>query len=372
MHDIRVDITAQQGAGYDILVAQGVLAQAGTLMAKHLQGLSSVMIVSDDTVAPLYLDKLQASLTSAGLRVLPSFVVQAGEAAKNFETYQGLLSHALGNGIDRHGALVALGGGVVGDLTGYAAATLLRGIRFVQIPTTLLAQVDSAVGGKTGINTPQGKNLVGAFHQPALVLADTDVLKTLPAREMKAGYAEVLKYGLLGDLAFFEWLEKNAQAVLNGDALAIGEAVARSCRAKAAIVAQDPHEKNDLRALLNLGHTFGHALEALGGYDGRLLHGEAVAIGMRWAFAFSVAQGLCVANDFARVNDHMNATGLAEMPPFAVSAADILAAMRGDKKNVAGRMTLILVRAIGQAFVSRGVAEEEIQVFLKKHLKESN
>jgi len=310
--------------------------------------------------------RLTQSLTAAGFDVAAPIVLPAGEGSKNFEQLQYILSAALERGLDRRAALVALGGGVIGDITGFAAATLMRGIDFVQIPTTLLAQVDSSVGGKTGINMPQGKNLVGAFCQPRAVLIDTDVLQSLPPREMRAGYAEVVKYGLIDNPDFFAWLETNGAALLSGDVSAQRESIAISCAAKAKIVAEDEREEKDIRALLNLGHTFGHALEKLGGYDGRLLHGEAVAIGCLWAARFSALRRLCPAADVARIETHLQAAGMMTAPPFEVLVDDIMNAMRGDKKSQDGRITLVLMRGIGQAFVARDTDEQELFGFLKQ------
>ncbi|MDE2336428.1 MAG: 3-dehydroquinate synthase, partial [Alphaproteobacteria bacterium] len=266
----------------------------------------------------------------------------------------------------RSATIVALGGGVVGDIAGFAAAIFMRGAGFAQIPTTLLAQVDSSVGGKTGINTAAGKNLAGAFHQPKIVLIDTGVLKTLPPRELKAGYAEILKYALIGDPDFFAWLEQNGAALLDGDAAAQEYAIGKSCRAKAAIVVADEDERKDIRALLNLGHSFGHALEALGGYDGRILHGEAVGTGCLLAFEFSRDRGLCPAEDVERLRGHMQKAGLMTEPPFKAAAEDMFARMQSDKKNRDGRTTLVLARGIGRAFVAGDIVAADVLAFLKK------
>jgi 3-dehydroquinate synthase len=298
-------------------------------------------------------------------------VVEAGEQTKSFAGLEGLLNRVLELGIERRTTLVALGGGVIGDLTGCAAAVALRGIDFVQIPTTLLAQVDSSVGGKTGINTRHGKNLVGTFYQPRLVLADTDVLDTLPRRELLAGYAEVAKYGLIDDPAFFAWCEANGAAVLSGDAARRTYAIEQSCLAKARIVAADERETTDLRALLNLGHTFGHALEAETDFGGDLLHGEAVGTGMAMAFDLSARLGLCPPADAERVRRHLGAVGL----PMRLrtiggdnrrkwDAARLIGHMRGDKKADDGRLTFILARGIGQAFISREVDEAALRSLL--------
>jgi 3-dehydroquinate synthase len=292
-------------------------------------------------------------------------VVPAGEASKDFAEFGRLMERLLDQRPDRDTVLIALGGGVVGDLCGFAASVLLRGVGFIQVPTTLLAQVDSSVGGKTAINTRHGKNLVGTFYQPRLVLADTGVLDTLPRRELLAGYAEIAKYGLVDDEPFFAWLENYGHAVIDGDARARSEAIARSCQSKARIVAQDEREQAGVRDLLNLGHTFGHALEKETGYGGELLHGEAVAIGMVLAFDMSAALGLCPASDARRVRGHLEAVGL-PVSPLTIpgsnvrgwDAARLVDHMRADKKNRDGKLTFILARGIGQSFVRRGVDGE--------------
>jgi len=360
-----VAVLPDSDRAYDILIEGGLLAAAGAVLPRALKA-KRFCIVTDEHVAALpHMLTLIKSMETAGLSVTAPIVLPPGEGTKDFHHLQYIIDGALERGLDRHAALIALGGGVVGDITGFAAAVLMRGIPFVQIPTTLLAQVDSAVGGKTAINTPRGKNLVGAFYQPRAVLIDTDVLQTLPEREMKAGYAEVLKYALINKPAFFDWLEENARALLSGDAAAQAEAIAVSCAAKAAIVAEDEREEKDIRALLNLGHTFAHALEKLGGFDGRLLHGEAVGIGLYWAAAFSARQGLCDAAAAGRIEAHLDAAGMMTRPPFAVTAADVLEAMRGDKKSRDGNMTLILMKGIGHAFVARDADEAAVLSFLK-------
>lgn len=347
---------------YGIEIGAGLLDRAGALCAPLIPARRAV-VVSDAIVAPLHLDRVVRSLEAAGIRAA-TVIVPAGESSKEFGAFQRLMEALLDQRPDRGTMLIALGGGVVGDLTGFAAAVLLRGVDFIQIPTTLLAQVDSSVGGKTGINTRHGKNLVGSFHQPKLVIADTSVLDTLPRRELLAGYAEVVKYGLIDDAPFFTWLEANGPALLAGDHTARIEAIARSCLAKARIVAGDERETGDLRALLNLGHTFGHALEKETGYGGDLLHGEAVGIGMVMAFDMSAALGLCPAADAARVRRHLDAVGMATSPRAIPGdnartwdAARLIDHMRGDKKNRDGRITFVLARGIGQAFVARSIDE---------------
>ncbi len=349
---------------YEVLIGPGLLAQAGARLAARFPD-ARAAIVTDANVAARHLPALTASL---GATLAGSIVLEPGEATKCFAQLQSVTEQLLGLGIERGDLVIALGGGVVGDLAGFAASVLRRGVRFVQIPTSLLAQVDSSVGGKTGINTAAGKNLIGAFHQPSLVLADTDVLSTLPAREMRAGYAEVVKYGLLGDAAFFGWLETNWRRLFGNDTAALAHAIETSVRAKAAIVARDETETGD-RMLLNLGHTFGHALEAWAGYSQRLLHGEAVAIGMAQAFRFSERVGHLAKGSAARVETHLRAvglpTGIADIPGADKPDVDVLLAlMRQDKKVLRGRLTFILVRGIGDAFVTRDVDAGSLRAFL--------
>ena len=337
---------------YEILIGGGLLVEAGQILAERFPG-RSVRVVTDSTVATHHLAKLVSSLAAAGYQVPDPMIVPAGESSKSFTQYASLCEGLLATRLDRQTLLIALGGGVIGDLAGFAAASLLRGLDFVQIPTTLLAQVDSSVGGKTGINAAAGKNLVGAFHQPLLVLADSDTLATLPRRELLAGYAEVLKYGLIGDAGFFSRLDKIGPALLAGEQAAQIEAVAYSCRAKAAVVARDPLEKGE-RALLNFGHTFGHALESLLHYDGRLLHGEGVAIGMILALDLSVRLGLCAAEDLARVRAHYAKTGLPSKidPAWELTTEAIISAMQTDKKTKDGKLRFILARKISETFVA--------------------
>lgn len=351
------------GSAYDIVIGRGLLAEAGKRFAGLLPG-AKLCVVTDDKVAKLYLVNLMKALESAGILCTPPIIIPSGEETKNFTQLQYIIDKALGFKLDRKSALVALGGGVVGDITGFAASIIMRGIPYIQVPTTLLAQVDSSVGGKTAINTTHGKNLVGAFYQPRLVLIDTDSLKTLPAREVKAGYAEILKYALIDDAAFFTWLEQNGNKVLAGDEAALAHAIWTSCASKARIVAADEREQKDIRALLNLGHTFGHALESIYNYDGRLLHGEAVGIGVKMAFGFSEALGLCPPAETGRVVKHLADKGLMTAPPAKVTAQDMLEKMRGDKKASGRKMTFVLLRGIGQAFVARDVEEGKLKGFL--------
>ncbi len=358
---VRVDLGER---GYDIVVGPALLAEAGARVAAAT-GARRLAVVTDETVAVLYRDTADRSLEAAGLR-RDWFVVPPGEGSKSFAGLERLCEDILETRIGRDTAVVALGGGVIGDLAGFAAAVLLRGLPYVQVPTTLLAQVDSSVGGKTAIDTAHGKNLVGAFHQPRLVLADTGALDTLPRRELLAGYAEVLKYALLGDPGFFGWLEANGRKVIAGDGEARTHAIVTSCAAKAQIVAADEREAG-ARTLLNLGHTFGHALEAEAGYDGSLLHGEAVAIGMVLAFALSERLGLCPPADTARVRRHMADVGLPTGLPVGKvwDAGRLLDHMTRDKKARDGRATFVLVRGIGRAYVEPEVDPAEVRALLE-------
>ena len=340
---------------YDIHVGSGLLAQSGALVAPFARGI--VPVITDKHVADLHLQTVLASLRAANLDAR-EIVLAPGEGTKSFAGLEQLSNTLLEMGIERGGLIVALGGGVIGDLTGFAAGILKRGIDFAQIPTTLLAQVDSSVGGKTAINTRQGKNLIGLFYQPRIVIADTDALSTLPARELRAGYAEVAKYGALGDADFFTWLESNGPKVLEGDKASRIRAVAHSCRMKADIVARDEREAGD-RALLNLGHTFGHALEAATGFSDRLLHGEGVAVGMALAFRLSVRLGLCPAHDATRLEAHLRQVGLpssiADIPGERPAAPLLLEHMAHDKKASGGKLTFILARGLGKAFATKDV-----------------
>ncbi len=368
MHTVHVPLP---GRAYDVLIGGGLLGSAGRLIAERLGAGRKCAIVTDSNVAAHHLATLERGLGEGCRLAGPAIVLKPGEATKCFAELGPLCERLLDLGIERGDFVVALGGGVMGDLAGFAASILRRGVRMVQIPTSLLAQVDSSVGGKTGINTPQGKNLIGTFHQPSLVLADTDVLSTLPPREMRAGYAEVAKYGLLGDGPFFDWLEAHWAALFGNDASALTQAIETSVKAKAAIVLRDEHETGD-RALLNLGHTFGHALEAWTGYSSRLLHGEGVAIGMAQAFRFSEGLKLCPAGSAARVEAHLKAAGLptrlADIPGDKADADELVRLMGQDKKVRDGRLTFILVRGIGQAFVSRDIERDQVRAFLAREL----
>jgi 3-dehydroquinate synthase len=350
---------------YDVCIGAGLIDRAGAILATQLKR-KDVVVVTDANVAALYLPRLEHALAGAGFRSR-TIVLPPGEGTKDFAHLERLTGELLEEGIERGTTLIALGGGVIGDLAGFAAAITLRGIDFVQIPTTLLAQVDSSVGGKTAIDTPQGKNLVGAFHQPRLVLADVAALATLPRRQVLAGYAEVAKYGLIDDPAFFRWCEENGRAVIDGDEARRREAVATSIRAKAEIVARDERETGD-RALLNLGHTFAHALEIETGFGDELLHGEAVAAGMVLAFALSARLGLCPTADAERVRRHFAALGLPSgfngLPRHAWTPEVLLAHMRRDKKVRDQRIRFVLARGIGQAFVSDGIDPAAVAAML--------
>jgi 3-dehydroquinate synthase len=353
---------------YDIHIGPGLIDRAGTLMKPVMRG-KRAFVVTDDSVAPLYLDRVLASLDKAGITHLNT-VLPHGEGTKDFPHLEALVDAMLEARCERSTMVVALGGGVVGDLTGFAASILQRGLDFVQIPTTLLAQVDSSVGGKTGINTRHGKNLVGAFHQPRLVLADTSALTSLPRRQVLAGYAEVVKYGCIDEPEFFDWLEQNGYHVIVGEEKARRHAVAVSCRAKARIVAQDERE-GGVRALLNLGHTFGHALEAETGFSNELLHGEAVAIGMVMAFRLSARLGLAPAEDAARLERHLAKvglpTGLARNRVWDIDR--LIHHMAGDKKVKNGKVTFVLARGLGQSFLTDDVPAEAVRDMLKDFAK---
>ena len=364
-------VTVTVGLGersYDILIGDGLVARAGAEIAKRLPGVRAA-IVTDRNVAAPHLSPLQESLTAAGI-ASEAIVVPPGEKSKDFSHLEQVVDGVLGARLERGDVVIALGGGVVGDLAGFAAGIVRRGMRFVQMPTSLLAQVDSSVGGKTGINTPRGKNLVGVFHQPRLVLADTGVLDTLPPREFRAGYAEVAKYGLIDRPGFFAWLEANWRDVFAGGA-ARSRAIAESCRAKADVVARDEYETGD-RALLNLGHTFGHALEAATAYDGaRLVHGEGVAIGMALAHRFSARLNRASPDDAARVESHLRAVGLpwrlSDVPGGLPPAERLLEFIQQDKKVSRGALTFILTSGIGQSFVAKDVPVSEVLAFLKEN-----
>jgi 3-dehydroquinate synthase len=354
---------------YEVRIGAGLIAQAGAEIAPLLSR-PRVAVVTDETVAGLHLHALTAALEAEGIAVT-ALALPAGEATKGWENLARATEWLLDAKVERRDVVIALGGGVIGDLVGFSAAILRRGVRFVQVPTTLLAQVDSSVGGKTGINTAQGKNLVGSFHQPSLVLADIDVLDTLPTRDFLSGYGEVVKYGLLGDADFFDWLEDHGPALRDGDAAARLRSVTRSVEMKAGIVARDETEEGE-RALLNLGHTFCHALEKATGYSDRLLHGEGVAVGCALAFELSARLGLCSQEDPSRVRAHLKAMGmkvdLADIPGDLPGAEALVALMGQDKKVVDGQLRFILARGIGGAFVAGDVPGDAVLRLLRDAL----
>ncbi len=355
---------------YLIHVGAGLIDEAGPEIARIAPG-AKCAVVTDANVAPLYLERLTASLVRAGLAAT-AIVCPPGESTKSYAEFARVSDALIAARVERRDVVIALGGGVIGDLAGFCAASLRRGVRLVQIPTTLLSQVDSSVGGKTGVNSPHGKNLVGAFHQPSLVLADSGALDTLSPREFRAGYAEVVKYGLIDDRKFFDALEARWREVFSGGP-ARAEAIATSCAAKARFVVADEMEQGE-RALLNLGHTFGHAFESLTHYDSaRLVHGEAVAVGMACAFRFSRRLGLCPGQDAERVEAHLAAVGLptriCDIPGLDVDVDAVLSAMRQDKKVERGRLTFILAKGIGEAFIGRDVDEASVRGFLKQDLE---
>jgi 3-dehydroquinate synthase len=365
---VRVALDARS---YDIVIGRGLLTSLGARIAALRPG-ARVVIVTDENVARYHLAAAEASLSQAGI-VTSHLIVPPGESSKSYRVFEQVCEAVIASRIERGDLIVALGGGVIGDLAGFVASVLRRGLDYVQVPTTLLADVDSSVGGKTAIDSAHGKNLVGAFHQPILVLADTALLDTLPGREFRAGYAETVKYGLLGDAGFFAWLEVNWREVFSGGP-AREHAIAMSCRAKAAIVARDERETGD-RALLNLGHTFGHALEAACGFSERLLHGEAVSTGMALAFEFSARrQGLVPMAEAQRAIKHLTETGLPtrikDIAGSQLSVDQLMDLIAQDKKVKRGMLTFILVRGIGQAFIETGVDAREVRVFLSEKLAE--
>lgn len=368
---VNVEVALENRA-YDIVIGRGVLASLGERVARLRPGVRTA-IVTDRTVAKHWLEPTEASLAAAGIPT-SRVVVEEGEISKTYAGLEKVSEALIAARIERNDLVIALGGGVVGDLAGFAAAILRRGVDFVQVPTSLLAQVDSSVGGKTGINSPQGKNLLGAFHQPVLVIADTAVLDTLSPRQFRAGYAEVAKYGVLGDAAFFTWLEKNHADILRGGS-AREHAIATSCRAKAGVVSRDERETGE-RALLNLGHTFGHALEAATGFSDRLFHGEGVAIGMTLAAQFSARLGMIGEADAARVERHLIEAGLPtrlqDIAGFAqeglADADALMGLMAQDKKVTRGKLTFILLEAVGRAVIAKDVEPAPVRDFLKDKL----
>jgi 3-dehydroquinate synthase len=365
----RVPITVRVDLGtrsYDILIGRGLIAHLGEELARRLPNTRTV-IVTDETVARLHLAPLHAALRAKGIDQA-TVTIPAGEESKSFATLTKVVDGILASRAERNDVVVAFGGGVVGDLAGFASAITRRGMRFIQVPTTLLAQVDSSVGGKTGINSPRGKNLVGAFHQPSLVLADTGLLDSLPPRVFNAGYAEIAKIALIKDAVFFKWLEENWRAMAAGWPER-DQAIAIACKAKADTVAADEREQGE-RALLNLGHTFGHALEAAAGYSDRLLHGEAVAIGTVLAHDYSVRLGLAPAEDYERVRAHFTEVGLptkiTDIPGEPMAAARLMELIHQDKKVSRGKLTFILTRGIGKAFIANDVSAASITAFLEE------
>ena len=355
---------------YEVRIGRGLLARAGAEVAP-LTRRKRVAVITEETVAALHLEALRAGLAAGGI-AMEALVLPPGEGTKSWPHLETCVEWLIGQKVERGDLVVALGGGVIGDLVGFAAAILRRGVRFVQVPTSLLAQVDSSVGGKTGINSAQGKNLIGAFHQPSLVLADIDVLDTLPGRDFLAGYGEVVKYGLLGDAAFFDWLEANGPALARGDRALRQQAVRHAVAMKAGIVERDETEQGE-RALLNLGHTFGHALEAATGYSDRLLHGEGVAIGCLLAFDLSARLGLCSQEAPARVAGHLQAMGmkrsLAEIPGDLPGVDGLIALMAQDKKVQDGNLRFILARGIGDSFVTGDVPRAALAALLDEALR---
>ncbi|WP_343502455.1 3-dehydroquinate synthase [Alloyangia pacifica] len=364
---VHVDLGAR---AYDVRIGSGLLARAGSEIAPLLGSRKRLVVVSDETVAAAHLPALKAGLAAAGISC-EALLLPPGEATKCWAQLERVTEWLLAQKVERRDIVVALGGGVIGDLVGFAAAILRRGVRFVQIPTSLLAQVDSSVGGKTGINSPAGKNLIGAFHQPSLVLADIDVLQTLTPRDFLAGYGEVVKYGLLGDATFFTWLEAGAEDLLARRPAALEHAVTRSVEMKAEIVVRDETEQGD-RALLNLGHTFCHALEAATGYSDRLLHGEGVAIGCALAFELSARLGLCPQEDPSRLRAHLAEMGmkrdLSDIPGDLPSAEVLYDLMGQDKKVLDGAIRFVLARGIGRAFVTADVPRERVLALLREAL----
>jgi len=363
---LRVELGARS---YPIHIGPGLLPRAGALIAPLLKR-PRVAVLTDETVGGLHLDALKDGLAGQGIEV-SALALPPGEATKSWPHLERAVEWLIEERIERRDVVLALGGGVIGDLAGFAAAILRRGVRFVQVPTSLLAQVDSSVGGKTGINSPRGKNLIGAFHQPAMVLCDTALLDTLPEREFLSGYGEVVKYGLLGDAAFFDWLESHGPQVARGEMEARVRAVRRSCEMKAEIVARDETEEGD-RALLNLGHTFCHALESATGYSQRLLHGEGVAIGCLLAFELSARMGLTAQEDPVRVRAHLKAMGmkadLSDIPGDLPDADALLDLMAQDKKVIDGRLRFVLAGGIGQAFVTSDVDRAQVKAMLDEAL----
>ncbi len=366
LHQDHQAITVALGnRSYPVHVGSGLLADA-PFMIRDAFNSPRCVVITDSNLSKLYAEKFHQGMARVGLCKDDPLIIPAGEQAKTFSYLSFILDHLFQKNIDRKTMLVALGGGVMGDLVGFAASIALRGLDFIQIPTTLLAQVDSSVGGKTAINSPRGKNLIGAFHQPRMVIADIDTLKTLPTRELRAGYAEIVKYGLISNPDFFDWLESKGHNLLAGRPEKQIRAIKTCCEMKAAIVAQDEKESTGKRALLNLGHTFGHAFELMANYDASLLHGEAVAIGMAKAFELSTRLGLCPERDTLRVKEHLAAVNL----PISIkgrgwNSDTILAHMYRDKKAENGMLNFVMTRGIGQAFVQEHVQASDVKAVLE-------
>ncbi len=368
-HEYKTVPVALSDRSYSILIGSGLLGRPELWLPEDVQK-RKVFIITDENVAP-YAGRLSEQI-SASVQIL-TFALPPGEQTKSFEFFQQTIDWLLENGVNRSSLIIAMGGGVIGDLAGYVASSVLRGIDFIQIPTTLLAQVDSSVGGKTGINSVHGKNLIGAFYQPKIVVIDLDTLQTLPDREMKAGYAEIAKYGLLGNIRFFEWLEENGRKVLERDNDALTYAIETSCKMKAEIVRQDEREENGMRALLNLGHTFAHALETACAYDGRLLPGEAVGIGLVQAARLSQAQGQISEQDVGRIKTHLQSLGLmteiAEISPAVGTGADeLLKLMQKDKKATADGIAFIVLQTPGRARIDKTVTSDKVLSVLQDSL----
>lgn len=368
LHKVDVKLSDKS---YSIHIGCGLLSGSGQFLPFGLKD-RSLFVLTDERVANPYGLAVYEGLKAAGARSVEILAIPGGEQAKNLSDFERVVSWMLDHDVDRQSVLFAVGGGVIGDLAGFAASVVMRGISFVQIPTTLLAQVDSSVGGKTGINLPQGKNMIGTFHQPAAVICDMDTLATLPQRDILAGYAEIIKYALIDDPSFFIWLESNGKRVCEKDPEALARAVATACRKKAEIVSEDEKERGR-RMILNLGHTFGHALEAATGYDGRLVHGEAVAIGTALAFRLSVRMGLCAEKDADRVIRHLKDIGLPTridmIPPPLFGIKEIMDYMVHDKKASLGRVVFILSRGIGSCFVTDNVQKADLEAVLGQSMK---
>lgn len=367
---VRVDLNDRS---YDILIGSGLLSRLGTLIPSG-HPVNRAILLSDENVAPIYMGIVEHSLNEQKISS-KRFIIPAGEKSKSFSALENLIEKILGNGVDRNTTVITIGGGVVGDLGGFAASIILRGIPFIQIPTTLLSQIDSAVGGKTAINSQYGKNLVGSFYQPDLVLVDSDTLLSLPSRELSAGYGEMLKYGVIEGTKFFSWLEANGKLVLSGDPISQRNAIATCCRIKAHIVSGDEREKSD-RVLLNLGHTFAHALEAESGYNNSLLHGEAVSLGILLAFSLSVRLNICGMTDYQRVFNHLKSQGqptnALKLMPEARNVQALLNRMAHDKKSKNGQLNLVLTKGIGQVFLANDVPINSVKNLLEDFLHSSN